>query len=120
MAEITLTVQNAAPRTGGVALIFQALDHTTNTYKFDNKNGNVRAIFKGAASATGQMIIPTQTKCNLGQDHDDTSAANALDATTKFVEMGPFDPNFYQDGSGFAFIEKTGTVASVTVALVKG
>ena len=74
----------------------------------------------GCGSATGQMTIPTQRKCDEGFDHDDTSAANALDATTKFVEMGPFNPNFYQDSNGFAFIEKSGTVTSVTVALIRG
>ena len=120
MAEITLTVQNAAPRTTGVALTFQALDHATNTYKFANHNGMVRLIFRGATSAVGSMIIPTQRTCNEGLDHDVTTAANALDAATKEVMCGPFDPNFFQDESGFAFIEKTGTVANVTVAVVKG
>ena len=118
MAELTLTVQASAAN--GVALSFQAMDHAANTYKFPNHRGMVRAIFRGYASATGSMIIAAQVPCNQGSEHDLTSAANALDAASKEVKMGPFDPNHFEDADGFVFIEKSGTTTGTTVALVKG
>jgi hypothetical protein len=87
MAEVALTVQTAQPELGGRSLTFQALDHATNTYKFLNYNGMVRLIFQGAAAAVGTFTVAATKTCNAGHSHDDTTIANALDATTKYVML---------------------------------
>lgn len=120
MAEVALTVQTAQPKLGGRSLTMNSLDFSTNTYKFLNHKGMVRLIFQGATSATGTVTITAQTPCSAGIDHDDTTEANALDASTKFVEMGPFDPNIFEDGNLYAWITGTGTTTGIKVALVKG
>ena len=101
----------------GLSPTLQAID-SANGNKFRQGGAKVRLRFNGAAAATGQVTIARQKLCSLGSTHNAQTASNALDATTKFREFGPFDLSF-EDTNGDVQITYSGTVTGITVSVIQ-
>ncbi len=115
MAETAWTVQDLTQT--GIAPTKQAID-VTNSNKFAN-NGRVRLHFYGAASAVGTVTVKGQVACEQGVVHDKVTAANALDATTKELELGPFDMRHFNDSTGNVIVQFTGVMTGVTCSVIR-
>lgn len=111
MAETEWTVEKALY--AGFAATKQSID-SANGNKFAN-NGRVRLRFIGNTGATGQVVIDSKVVCNYGYDHNPTTTASVLDATTKDLELGPFPTSRFNDTAGYCYVSYTGTVTGITV-----
>lgn len=114
---------------GYIALTTGTTDYddpdTTNGNKFKN-NGKVRIHIIGATGATGTVKAVAARPCNYDDGgghanfkHDMVTAANALDAATKEVVLGPFPPSRFNQGDGEVEIQYTGTVTNIKIAVVE-
>lgn len=115
MPETEWTVEQSL--LGGFAATRQDID-SANGNKFAN-DGRVRLHFYGNTGATGQVVINSLLVCNYGYDHNPTTDANDLDATTKEQELGPFPTTRFNDAAGYCTVSYTGTVTGIQVAVTR-
>jgi len=91
----------------------------TDDDTFDN-NGKTRLLIKGAASATGSVIVSVQDSCPYFgvSETPITTTAGALNGTTKRVVLGPFPASWVNNSSGKAVLSSSGTVTNTTIAVI--
>lgn len=111
----TITVQDMS-RTALLDYTMEAIE--TDGMKFLNPSpGRIFLIIKNIDATATTVVVEGQTACEVGVIHD-IGAVSVANGKTELI--GPFNPAYFNDSTGYVNLTVTGTeVSGGTIAAIK-